>query len=258
MRPSSRARVNPARSTMIPRPTLISTPDRCDDNEVRLLHQFAQACDWPDIIDNARDAADLRIDGAERHAECRRPPADFRANTARADDSHAAVRQVSMGTIGAADATGTDAHVQVHVIADRTPDSLVLPPDVGVQMSRETQDVAEDVIGDHIGEDAAHVADLARMRNELGKQIVFQAGSGRLNPFEPGGASEQRRRDFSKEAGDVGDFLEGDLFIAGIDDLQLGGDRPQRRKPLVVNGRMHEKLAHCWWSVRLAERARWR
>ena len=62
--------------------------------------------------------------------------------------------------------------------ADRRPGRASLVANVSVQMPSEAEHHAQDVLGDHVGEQTSHVGELARMLDQLGKQIVLQTGRG--------------------------------------------------------------------------------
>ena len=65
------------------------------------------------------------------------------------------------------------------------PDAGFLLTNVGVQIPGEARDIAQRLVGDAIIEQAAHVSRAAEMRDQFGKQIMFHAGRGGLNPTKP-------------------------------------------------------------------------
>ena len=68
--------------------------------------------------------------------------------------------------------------------ADRFPASSRLVANVKVQVSREAQDVAVHLIRNNVGEQAPHVRQYARVRDQCRKKVVLETGGGRLDPAE--------------------------------------------------------------------------
>ena len=65
--------------------------------------------------------------------------------------------------------------------------ALRLLEDVAVEVAGEAEDVAEHLIGDDVGEEAAHVGQHARMGGQFGEEVMFEADGRRLHPAAVGG-----------------------------------------------------------------------
>ena len=113
-----------------------------------------------------------------------------------------------------------------------------------MELAGEAEDVAEDVVGDDVREEAAHVGERAGMVDQLGEDVVLEARRRRLHPAEPAGGAEQRGRQLAEEGVGVGDGLQGLGVVAGVDD----GHEPaasDASQPLVLDGGMDDQL-HAW------------
>ena len=102
--------------------------------------------------------------------------------------------------------------------ADRPPLATNLLDDIKMQIAGETDDVPHHLIGDHIGEEAAHVGQHAGMGHEFGKDVVFEADRRRLHPAQPRRGGQQRRRDLAEVGVGVRHLTQGLRFVSGVDD----------------------------------------
>ena len=68
-----------------------------------------------------------------------------------------------------------------------------------VKIPGEAENEAEDVVGNDVGEDAAHIGQGRGVLHQGGEEIVLHAGTGRLNPVQPGFRSQQPGRHLAEE-----------------------------------------------------------
>ena len=96
-----------------------------------------------------------------------------------------------MGTVDGVDGTRPRGEADPRRLpADRGPPARRRLQDVDVQIAGEADDVAHHLVGNDVGEQAAHVGQHARVGDEFGEEIVFEARSRRLHPAQP-----RRRRE---------------------------------------------------------------
>ena len=86
-----------------------------------------------------------------------------------------------------------------------------------MQVAGEADDVAHHLVGDHVGEQPAHVGQRAGMLDQLGEDVMLQAGGRRLHPAQPAGGGQQRRRDLAEEGVGVGHGGERLGLVRGVD-----------------------------------------
>lgn len=134
---------------------------------------------------NSLDRSRVRVDSENSHPEGPGPATDLLSNCTNTNDAERTVRQMPVSPVDGADNSWALREVwKGRSAADRLPASFTLLIAVQVQVSRKCQHIPQNVIRDDIGEDPSHIGQHARVFNQLGKDVMLEAGSGRLNPFE--------------------------------------------------------------------------
>ena len=164
------------------------------------------------------------VHGQHAHAEAGAAAADLFADVAEADNSERHVGKARMREVDrtAFARPGSEGRPPA-LAANGVPTSFFLPADVGVQIAAEAGDVAEDLIGDGIGEQAPHVGELARVIDEGGEDVVLEAGGGRLHPAQLRRCFEQARGELAEEGVRFGYLVERFLFVGAVDDGHVSG-----------------------------------
>ena len=171
-----------------------------DDHEVARRQQIRQTLNRPQCLDAFRRLRPHGIDGQHAHAERQAATSDLGADAAQANNAERGIAQMHMSAVDGADNAGAGCNGHARLLAaDRRPVPAHLLDDVLMQIARETENVAEHLIGDHVREQAAHVGQHAGMSNQFRKKIMFEAGGGRLHPAQLPGGGQQRRRELAEE-----------------------------------------------------------
>lgn len=158
---------------------------RSGDHDEMTLSQERIEIDQRAHLANPFDRSRVRVDSENSHPEGPGPATDLLSNCTNTDDAERTVRQMSVGPVDGADDAWTLREVwKSRTAADRLPASFTLLIAVQVQVSRKCQNVPQNVIRDDIRENASHVGQHARVFNQLWKDVMLEAGGGRLNPSE--------------------------------------------------------------------------
>jgi hypothetical protein len=98
------------------------------------------------------------------------------------------------------------------------------------------------MIGNYIGKESAHVAQFARVLDQLIEQVMFQAGCGRLHPSQLFGGRQEFRRNFSEKSVGVSNFGCRGLFIACVDDRNFTSGFSDEFEPTRIDGWVQQEL----------------
>ena len=120
--------------------------------------------------------------------------------------------------------------------------ALRLLKDVAVQVAGEAEDVADHLIGDHVGEEAAHVGQHARMGDQFGEEVVFEADGRRLHPAQAAGGGQQRRRDLAEEGVGVRHVGQGLRLGRGVDHDHGTGRLRDAGQAFRLDGRVDDEF----------------
>ena len=154
-----------------------------DDDEIRLGQQVPQPLRLPQCGHPLGGVGLHRVHGHHLHAERQSAPRHFAADTAQAHHAERPVRDVQVRPVPVGHDRRTDEEaVPLRLAPHGLPPALRLIADVAVEVSGEAQNVAEDVIGNHVGVQSPHVGQHAGVLGQLGEHVVLQAGRGRLHP----------------------------------------------------------------------------
>src|SRR5262245_14436184 len=124
-----------------------------------------------------------RIHAYDPHPEGLRATADFRADCTKSNDAERLIRQMPVGEVDRADLARPGRKADACFFSTHwSPMVMQLVADVRMQVASEADDVAHDLVGDHVREEPAHVGQYTGMLDECRKQIVFQTGRKRLYP----------------------------------------------------------------------------
>ena len=217
----------------------------CDDDEVADGEQVFEPIEVPDFIDGAGNFADKGIDGADPHAEGGSAVTDFRTDRASTNHAEGAVREVHVAAVDFADLSRSGDEVGFSGdTADGLPDRMGLLTNVAMQVAGETEYEAEHMVGDDIVEQAAHICELAGVIGQFRKNVVLQAGSGGLHPFQFFSRSQQIGSDLAEERLGVSDFCERFVQILGVDDFQFVRNALEAGESSGVDGRIDDKFFH--------------
>ena len=126
--------------------------------------------------------------------------------------------------------------------ADRFPVPNPLLVAVQMQVPRKTQHKSQHVVGNHIGEESAHVAQLARVLDQRVEHVVLETGRRGLHPAQPFGLRQQRRSDLSEVGIRIGDLGHRRDFVGRVDDCHWPRRFADQRQSLVFDGRKEHKL----------------
>ncbi len=218
---------------------------RCDDDEVADGEQVFESIEVPDFIDGAGNFTDEGIDGTDPHAEGGCAVADFGTNRAGTDHTQGAVRKVHVAAVDFADLSRSGDEVRFSGgTADGLPDRMGLLANVTMQVAGEAEHEAEHMVGDDIVEQATHVCELAGVVGQFGKNVVFQAGSGGLHPFQFFSRGQQFGSDLTEEGVGVSDFGERCIQILSVDDFELVRNALEAGESSGVDGGIDEKFFH--------------
>ncbi len=178
-----------------------------DDDEIADGQQVGQAVDVPDFIDDSGYLAGEWIDGVDGHPKGGSAVTDFRADGADTHDAERTVGEMQMAAIDFADLSGSGNEIWLASgSADGLPLCLILLADIAVQIASEAEDEAEDVVGDDIVKQSAHIGELAGMFDQFGEDIMFEAGGGGLDPLEIFGSGQQFGSQLTEEGVGIYDF----------------------------------------------------
>ncbi len=214
-----------------------------DHDVVALPEQLRQLLHRPERRDLRGAVHRLWIDGDDAHPERGGPPRDLAADRAEADDTQRRVGEVAVGAIHVAHESRSRCEVDPRRLpADRRPFAGRRLQDVDVQVAGEAEDVAHHLVGDDVGEQAAHVGQRARVGREFGEQVVLEAGRRRLHPPQPRRDREQPRRDLAEERISVGHVAEGVLFVAGVHHRHRSGDDRDSVEAFGVDGWVNDEF----------------
>ena len=108
--------------------------------------------------------------------------------------------------------------------ADRLPAALGLVAEISRQIPGEAENVTHDVVGNHVVEQAPHVAQSAGMLDQRGKQVVLQACGWRLHPLQSVGSLQKFRCHFPEECVRFPNLLQSVLGAVRVDNLQVSRD----------------------------------
>ena len=213
-----------------------------DHDEIALLQQVEQPFGRPNLRDDVGHFAAHRVDSQDPHAEALGAAADLRTDIADAHHAERAIGEMQMPAINLADVGGPGGEVgPSRFSADRLPVAGALLVAVEMQVSREGEDEAHHVIGDHVRVQAAHVAQAAGMLDERVEHVVLEAGRRGLHPAQLFGAREERRRDLAEKGVGVGDLFERLGLVVGIDDAHgARGLANELESPIVHRGKEDE------------------
>ena len=98
------------------------------------------------------------------------------------------------------------------------PLGALLLANVDVEVAREAQHAAEDVIRDVVVEQPAHIGELERVRDEFREDVVFQARGRRLHPSQFLGGRQHLGSELAEKAIGIGNLLHGVRFARAIRD----------------------------------------
>ena len=214
-----------------------------DDDEVGLGEEVVEAGGGQEGVDAFGGFGLVGIGGDDFHAEGFAAAGDFLADVAEADDAEGEVGEAAVGAVNGADEAGAGGEAGASAFsADGIPGGLALAADVEVEVAREAGDVAEDLVGDDIGEEAAHVGEGAGVLDEGVEDVVLEAGGGGLDPAELGGGGEELGGDLAEEGVGVGDFGLGLGRLGAIGDGHVAGGLADLGEALIVDGRMDDEL----------------
>ena len=148
-----------------------------------------------------------------------------------------------MPAINFADVGGAGGEVGASLFStDRLPMAGALLVAVEVQVSREGEDEAHHMIGNHVRVQAAHIAQAAGMFDERVEHVVLEAGRRGLHPAQLFGAREERRRDLAEKRVGVGDFFERLGLVAGVDHAHGARGLANELESPIVHGRKEDKF----------------
>jgi hypothetical protein len=94
------------------------------------------------------------------------------------------------------------------------------------------------MVGDHVGVQAAHVGEHARMLDQFREHVMLQAGRRRLHPAQPPRGRQERRRDLAKECVRVGDGLQRLGLVRCVHDHHLSRRRADLGQAISFDCRM--------------------
>lgn len=153
-----------------------------------------------------------------------------------------------MGAVDGAGDSGTGGEVGEGSVgvgcADGGPLTGGLAAEVEVEVSREAEKVADDVIGDDVGVESTHVGERAGMVDEFGEEVMFEAGGGGLDPAEALGAGEEVGRGATEEGVGRGGGVERRVETRGVGDFEAGVGGRDFFEAGVVDGGVNEEVGH--------------